>query len=80
MTLSLAVGAAIIWLVVGVTIGVISALKRGSFFDRAAMTFALAGVSLPIFWTGLVVAGLLQLPARLDAPRGDVHAPHARTR
>ena len=54
VTLSLAVGAAIIWLIMGVTIGVISALKRGSFFDRAAMTLALAGVSLPIFWTGLV--------------------------
>jgi peptide/nickel transport system permease protein len=54
VTLSLAVGAAIIWLVMGVSIGVISALKRGSLFDRFAMTFALAGVSLPIFWTGLV--------------------------
>jgi peptide/nickel transport system permease protein len=54
VTLSLAVGAAIIWLIMGVTIGVISALKRGSFFDRAAMTVALAGISLPIFWTGLV--------------------------
>jgi peptide/nickel transport system permease protein len=54
VTLSLAVGAAIIWLIMGVTIGVISALKRGTFFDRAAMTVALAGISLPIFWTGLV--------------------------
>jgi len=54
VTLSLAVGAAIIWLVMGVTIGVISALKRGTVFDRFAMTLALAGVSLPIFWTGLV--------------------------
>ena len=34
VTLSLAVGAAIIWLIVGVSIGVLSALKRGSFFDR----------------------------------------------
>jgi len=54
VTLSLAVGAAIIWVLMGVTIGVISALKRGSLFDRFAMTLALAGVSLPIFWTGLV--------------------------
>ena len=54
VTLSLAVGAAIIWVIMGVTIGVISALKRGSLFDRFAMTLALAGVSLPIFWTGLV--------------------------
>jgi peptide/nickel transport system permease protein len=54
VTLSLAVGAAVIWLIMGISIGVLSALRRGSFFDRAAMTLALAGVSLPIFWTGLV--------------------------
>jgi peptide/nickel transport system permease protein len=54
VTLSLAVGAAVIWVLMGVTVGVISALKRGSVFDRFAMTLALAGVSLPIFWTGLV--------------------------
>jgi len=54
VTLSLAVGAAIIWVVMGVSIGVISALKRGSLFDRFGMTLALAGVSLPIFWTGLM--------------------------
>jgi peptide/nickel transport system permease protein len=40
--------------VAGVGIGVLSALRRGSIFDRAAMTLALAGVSMPIFWTGLI--------------------------
>jgi peptide/nickel transport system permease protein len=54
ITASLAVGAAVIWLVSGVAAGVLSALRRGSFFDRAAMTAALAGVSLPIFFTGIV--------------------------
>jgi peptide/nickel transport system permease protein len=54
VTASLAVGAAIIWLVSGVAIGVLSALRRGSFFDRAAMGVALGGVSLPIFWTGII--------------------------
>ncbi len=54
VTLSLAVGAAIIWLVAGVAIGVISALKRGTLFDRFSMGIALAGVSLPIFFTGLI--------------------------
>ncbi|ACZ88647.1 ABC transporter permease [Streptosporangium roseum] len=54
VTLSLAIGAAVIWVVMGVGIGVLSALRRGSVFDRAAMTVALAGVSLPIFFTGLV--------------------------
>jgi peptide/nickel transport system permease protein len=54
VTLSLAIGAAIIWLVAGVAIGVISALKRGTLFDRFSMGIALAGVSLPIFFTGLI--------------------------
>ncbi|MEV6306228.1 ABC transporter permease [Actinoplanes sp. NPDC051861] len=57
VTLSLAIGAAILWLIFGLSIGTVSALRRGSFLDRAAMTFSLAGVSLPIFFTGMV--GLL---------------------
>ena len=58
VTLSLAVGAAVLWLVVGVAIGVLSALRRGTLFDRAAMAVALAGVSLPIYFTGLVSLSL----------------------
>ncbi len=58
VTLSLAVGASILWLVGGVTIGVISALRRGTFFDRFSMAVALAGVSLPIFFTGLIALEL----------------------
>jgi peptide/nickel transport system permease protein len=54
VTISLAIGAAILWLVGGVSIGVISALKRGTIFDRFSMGVALAGVSLPIFFTGLI--------------------------
>ncbi len=54
VTISLASGAAVIWLVSGVATGVISALRRGTIFDRAAMGVALAGVSLPIFFTGLL--------------------------
>jgi peptide/nickel transport system permease protein len=51
---SLAFGASIIWLVSGVATGVLSALRKGSIFDRGAMTVALAGVSLPIYFTGLL--------------------------
>jgi peptide/nickel transport system permease protein len=54
VTMSLAAGASVIWLLSGVAVGVVSALRRGSFFDRAAMGVALGGVSLPIFWTGLM--------------------------
>ncbi|MFY9929104.1 MAG: ABC transporter permease [Streptosporangiaceae bacterium] len=54
VTLSLAIGAAVIWLIGGVSIGIVSALRRGTFFDRFSMGVALAGVSLPIFFTGLI--------------------------
>jgi ABC-type dipeptide/oligopeptide/nickel transport system permease component len=53
-TISLAAGASIIWLASGIGIGILSALRRGTVFDRAAMGVALAGVSLPIYFTGLV--------------------------
>ncbi|MDQ4025709.1 MAG: ABC transporter permease, partial [Actinomycetota bacterium] len=53
-TASLAFGASVIWLVVGVGIGVISALKRRSLLDRGSMVFALIGVSMPTFWLGLI--------------------------
>ena len=55
VTLSLAAGAAVFWLVGGVSIGVISALRRGKPIDRFSMVIALAGVSLPIFFTGQLV-------------------------
>ncbi|PZG37414.1 ABC transporter permease [Spongiactinospora gelatinilytica] len=54
VTFSLGVGAAVIWVIAGVATGVISALRRRSFFDRAAMGIALAGVSMPVFFTGMI--------------------------
>lgn len=54
VTAQLAIGASIVWLVVGVPIGIVSALKRHTMVDRAAMGFALFGVSAPVFWLGLV--------------------------
>ncbi len=58
-TLSLAVGAAVVWLLMGIPVGILSAIKRGSVLDRAFMTGALVFVSMPVFWLGLVVLFLL---------------------
>ena len=55
VTMSLAVGAAVLWLFFGLSVGILSALKRGTLADRAAMIVALAGVSLPVYFTGLVL-------------------------
>jgi peptide/nickel transport system permease protein len=54
-TLSLAFGASVLWLLMGCTVGVISALRRRSLLDRSAMVAALAGVSMPVFWLGLIM-------------------------
>ena len=70
VTLSLVVGASLIWLVAGVTVGVISALRRGTVFDRGAMGVALAGVSLPIFFTGLVALAFFSYRLGITAPGG----------
>ncbi len=53
-TLFLIGGAAVIWLVTGVAVGVLSAVRRRSLVDRFAMGFALFGISTPIFWLGLM--------------------------
>jgi peptide/nickel transport system permease protein len=53
-TLSLALGAAVIWLLMGVSIGIVSALRRRTLVDRLAMGFALFGISAPVFWLGLI--------------------------
>ncbi len=58
VTAWLAAGAATIWLVFGVGTGVLSALRKRSVIDRAAMVTALAGVSLPVYFTGLVASAL----------------------
>src|ERR1700712_2847496 len=52
VSISLCIGAAVMWLVGGVTVGTISALRPGSVGDRIGMIGSLAAVSLPIFFTG----------------------------
>jgi peptide/nickel transport system permease protein len=53
-TISLTVGAAVVWLVIGISVGTISAVKRRSWIDRTAMGGALVGISAPVYWLGLL--------------------------
>ncbi|SEO88152.1 ABC transporter permease [Amycolatopsis saalfeldensis] len=64
VTVSLAIGASLIWLVAGVATGVFSALRRGKASDRVAMTVTLAGVSAPAYLVGLL--GILLFGFTLD--------------
>jgi peptide/nickel transport system permease protein len=53
-TLSLCIGAGIIWLGFGVLVGVISAVTAGRWSDRLITVLALVGISMPVFWLGLI--------------------------
>jgi peptide/nickel transport system permease protein len=54
-TLSLTIGAGIIWLGFGILVGVISAVTAGRLSDRVITVLALIGISMPVFWLGLIV-------------------------
>jgi peptide/nickel transport system permease protein len=54
VTFSLIIGAAIIWAVLGITIGVLAVVGRGTIFDPLLMVLALIGISMPVFWLGEV--------------------------
>ncbi|HLB20408.1 MAG TPA: ABC transporter permease [Gaiellaceae bacterium] len=53
-TLSLTIGAGIIWLGFGILVGVISAVTAGGLSDRVITVLALIGISMPVFWLGLI--------------------------
>ncbi|MFN6986740.1 MAG: ABC transporter permease subunit, partial [Rhizobium oryzihabitans] len=63
-TVELGLVAIIIATLIGVPVGVIAAIRRGSWFDQISMTTALVGFSMPIFWWGLLLiimfSGILQ--------------------
>lgn len=82
-TLELAFCAIVIATLIGVPVGVLAAIKRGSWFDQISMTAALVGFSMPIFWWGLLliiffsgtlgwtpVSGRMSLMFYFDTPTG----------
>ena len=54
-TLKLAAAGAIVSWIIGIPIGVLSAIKKGTFIDYFFMGFALCGISMPVFWIGLMM-------------------------
>ncbi len=53
-TATLALGAMVVWLLVGIPIGIVSAIRRGRWQDKLAMGLALLAISAPVYWLGLV--------------------------
>jgi peptide/nickel transport system permease protein len=58
-TASLAIGAFVIWIAIGIPIGIVSALRPRSAVDRVAMGGALVAISAPVYWLGLVALFVL---------------------
>jgi peptide/nickel transport system permease protein len=55
VTMFLTGGAVLLWLSIGIPVGVLSAVKTGSWMDRLAMGIALVFISAPVYFLGLVV-------------------------
>jgi peptide/nickel transport system permease protein len=55
VTATLAIGSALVWLLMGIPIGIVSGIRRQGFASRASMVFAIVGVSMPLFWLGQIL-------------------------
>jgi len=64
-TIELAASAILIALIVGIPAGIVSAIRRGSVFDAGSMLLALTGVSMPVFWLGLMLIYLFSVVLHL---------------
>ena len=54
-TITLTLGGTILWLTLGIPLGILSSVKRGGVAERITMLFALIGISLPTFWLAMVL-------------------------
>lgn len=71
-TLELGICAMIFAIAVGIPIGVLAAVKRGSFFDHTAIGMSLTGYSMPIFWWGIMLIMLVSVHWDLTPVSGRV--------
>lgn len=71
-TLELSFFAALFAVLVGLPLGIIAAVKRGSLFDHSVMTLSLTGYSMPIFWWGLLLILLMSIQLDLTPVAGRI--------
>ena len=81
-TLELSVAAMLLAVAIGLPVGVVAAVKRGSAFDQGLMGLSVAGYSMPIFWWGLLLIMLVAerwhlapVSGRLDLIKFDYDTP-----
>jgi peptide/nickel transport system permease protein len=56
VTASIVLGGAVLWILISVPVGILSALRPRSLFDRVAMVFVLIGIAAPPVWLGLILS------------------------
>jgi peptide/nickel transport system permease protein len=64
-TFSLAIGAALMWMVFAMGLGLYTALRAGKFSDRFLTVLALVGISMPVFWLGALLSYYLGFKANI---------------
>ncbi len=69
-TLRLAAGAMCIAVPLGILLGLLSAIRKNRVFDRLITGFSIAGLSVPVFWSGLMLMLLFSLKLKLLPPSG----------
>lgn len=69
-TLILATMAMIISIPTGMFLGFLSALRRGSRIDRFVTSISIIGLSIPVFWSGLIIMLIMSLKLKLLPPSG----------
>jgi peptide/nickel transport system permease protein len=62
-TLSLCIGAAVLWMTLAIVFGYLSAVHSGRFTDRALTILSLAGISMPVFWLAAILLYYLSFKA-----------------
>jgi ABC-type dipeptide/oligopeptide/nickel transport system permease component len=70
-TLELALSALAISTALGVALGIVSALRHNTWIDSLSMTFALVGVSMPVFWLGLLLILVFSVQLKWFPPMGN---------
>jgi ABC-type dipeptide/oligopeptide/nickel transport system permease component len=69
-TMELALGAMLLATPIGIFLGFLAAMRRGSRLDRLITTVSVLGISMPVFWTGLLLMLLVSFKLRLLPPSG----------
>jgi peptide/nickel transport system permease protein len=62
-TFALAIGAAILWMITAIALGLYSAVRAGGFSDRLLTVLSLIGISMPVFWVGALLSYYLGFKA-----------------